>query len=83
MGCEAIVFYQCLADLLATYWEQEYSQTISWLRCRLSFALLQCSIMCIRRSRSLFCFLFLQADSTITSQLFWQWSQKFNDDCDF
>ena len=52
MGWEATVFYRCLADLLATYWGQEYSQTINWLKCRLSFALLRCAIMCIRGSRS-------------------------------
>ena len=40
MGREATVFYRCLADLLATHWGQEYSQTINWLRYRLSFALL-------------------------------------------
>ena len=51
MGCEATVFYRHLADLLATHWGQEYSQTINWLRCRLSFALLRCAIMCIRGSR--------------------------------
>ena len=33
-------------------WGQEYSQTIKWLRCCLSFALLHCAILCIRRSRS-------------------------------
>ena len=42
----------CLADLLATHWGQEYSQIINWLRCRLSFALFRCAIMCIRGSRS-------------------------------
>ena len=52
MGCEATVFYRRLVDLLATCWGQEYSQTINWLRCRLSFALLRCAIMCIHRSRS-------------------------------
>ena len=52
MGHEATVFYRCLADLLATHWRQEYSQTINWLRCCLSFALLRCAIMCIRGSRS-------------------------------
>ena len=39
-------------NLLATHWGQQYSQTINWLRCRLSFALLRCAIMCIRGSRS-------------------------------
>ena len=52
MGREATVFYRRLADLLATHWGQQYSQTINWLRCRLSFALLRCAIMCIRGSRS-------------------------------
>ena len=42
MGREATVFYRHLADLLATHWGQQYSQTINWLRCRLSFALLRC-----------------------------------------
>ena len=39
MGREATVFYRRLADLLATHWGQDYSSTINWLRCRLSFAL--------------------------------------------
>ena len=51
IGCKATVFYRCLADLLATHWGQEYSQTINWLRCHLSFALLRCAIMCIHGSR--------------------------------
>ena len=46
------VFYRRLADLLATHWGQQHSQTINSLRCRLSFALLRCAIMCIRGSRS-------------------------------
>ena len=49
MGCEATVFYRCLADLLATHWGQENSQTIA-VACP-AFALLRCAIMCIRRSR--------------------------------
>ena len=53
MGREAIVFYRRFSDLLATHWGQEYSQTINWLRCHLSFALLRCAIMCIRGSRSM------------------------------
>ena len=52
MGREATVFYRRLADMLAAHWGQDYSQTISWLRCCLSFALLQCAIMCVRGSRS-------------------------------
>ena len=52
MGHEATVFYRHLADLLATHWGQEYCQTINWLRCRLSFALLRCAILCICGRRS-------------------------------
>ena len=51
MGCETTVFYRCLANLLASQWGQEYSQTINWLRCHLFFALLRCVVMCIRGSR--------------------------------
>ena len=47
MGWEATVFYRCLADLLATHWGQDYSSTINWLRCRLSFALLRSAVLCI------------------------------------
>ena len=52
MGCEATVFCRRLADLHATHWGQDYSQTISWLRYCLSFTLLWCAIMCIRGSGS-------------------------------
>ena len=52
MGREAEIFYKCLADMLATKRQQHYSSTIYWLRCRLSFASLRSSIMCIRGSRS-------------------------------
>ena len=52
MGCETTVFYRRLADVLATNWEQEYSQTINWLRSCLSFALLCCAILYICGSRS-------------------------------
>ena len=52
MGYKVTVFYRHLADLLVTHWGQQYSQTINWLRSRLSFALLHCAILCIRRSRS-------------------------------
>ena len=52
MGREATVFYYRLADLLATHWGQDYSSTINWLRCRLSFALLRSAVLFIRGSRS-------------------------------
>ena len=42
-----------LGSKIAEKKDAPYSQTIGWLRCRLSFALLRASILCIRGSRSL------------------------------
>ena len=53
MGCDATVFYKRLASMLALKREQPYS-TVSWLRCRLSFALLRSAVICVRGSRSSF-----------------------------
>ena len=46
MANEATVFYKRLASCLATKWDQSYSSTLSWLRCRLTFSLLyqRCSL---------------------------------------
>ena len=52
MARGATNFYKNLASKLAMKWNQSYSTTISWLRCRLTFSLLQSSIQCIRGSRS-------------------------------
>ena len=52
MGPTAKVVYKKLAAMIASKHSQPYSQTINWLRCRLSFSLLQSSIMCLRGSRS-------------------------------
>ena len=52
MGKEASQFYKRLASLLSTRWEQPYSVTLGWLRCCLSFSLLQSSILSIRGFRS-------------------------------
>lgn len=49
---EATNFYKRLASLLADKWDQPYSQTMNWLRCRISFALLRSAIQCIRGARS-------------------------------
>ena len=48
MGREATTFYKRLADLIS----QKCQMVMGWLRCRLSFASLRTSIMCIRGSRS-------------------------------
>ena len=52
-GPAASVFLKHLGNKIAEKKEAPYSQTIGWLRCRLSFALLRASILCIRGSRSL------------------------------
>ena len=52
MGPTAKVVYKKLASMIASKHNQSYSQTVNWLRCRLSFSLLRSSIMCIRGSRS-------------------------------
>ena len=52
MGREASTFYKRLADLLSQRRQQTYSTVMGWLRCRISFASLRASIMCIRGSRS-------------------------------
>ena len=51
MGKEATTFYKRLADMIAQKRQHPYS-VMGWLRCRLSFASLRSSIMCIRGSRS-------------------------------
>ena len=51
MGHAASVAYKRLAGLLAEKAGLPYACVMSWLRCRLSFALLRSSIMCLRGSR--------------------------------
>ena len=52
MAIEATSFYKRLASRLAEKWDQPYSSTMAWLRCRLSFSLLRSAIMCLRGARS-------------------------------
>ncbi len=47
----ATVTYKRLAMLLSEKWAMQYSAVMGWLRCRISFALLRASIMCLRGSR--------------------------------
>lgn len=51
MGPAATVTYKRLASLLATKRKEAYSQTMMWVRARLSFALLRSAIMSLRGSR--------------------------------
>lgn len=52
IGNEANAFYKRLASKLSSKWDDPYSSTLAWLRCRLSFSLLRSSIRCIRGARS-------------------------------
>ena len=52
MRMEATIFYKRLASFLATKWDQPYSTTVAWLRCRITFSLLRSAIQCIRGARS-------------------------------
>ena len=52
-GPAATTFLKRLADKVAEKRNSSYSQTVGWLRCRLSFALLRASLLCLRGSRQL------------------------------
>ena len=44
MAPQATTFYKRLAACLADKWDQPYSSTMAWLRCRLSYSLLRSAI---------------------------------------
>ena len=52
MGRAATTFYRRLASMISEKKNTEYSQTVNWIRCKLSFALLRASIRSIRGARS-------------------------------
>ena len=52
LAAEATTFYRRLAARLADKWEQPYSKTMAWWRCRLTFSLLRSVTQCIRGARS-------------------------------
>ena len=52
LGKSASTFYSHLASVLGTKKETPYSITMNLLHCRLNFALLRSSILCIRGTRS-------------------------------
>ncbi len=51
-GNAASVCYKRLASMLAEKWDQPYSKTLNWMRCKLSFALIRSAIQSIRGARS-------------------------------
>ena len=52
MSMKTTRFYKCFASCVAMKWDQTYSQTLSWLRSRITFSLLYSAIQCIRGSHS-------------------------------
>ena len=52
LGKEADFFLRRLADLLSAKWERPYSMVTGWVRSRLSFAVLQATMLCVWGSRS-------------------------------
>ena len=53
MGEECERFHRRLAELLASKKGEDYSATISWIRCKVSFAVLRTALLCLRGSRTL------------------------------
>ena len=51
MGRSATSLFKRITDLLAEKTKDAYSVTMSWLRCRVSFALLRACIACLRGAR--------------------------------
>ena len=51
MGRECQAFYNHIALLLTFKWDMHQSKITSWVRARLSFALIRSTNMCIRGSR--------------------------------
>ena len=52
MGDVAAQVYKRLVSLLSKKNDLSYGETMGWIRCRLSFALVRSAIMCIRGARS-------------------------------
>ena len=52
MGRAATTLFKRLASVISEKKNTEYTQTMNWIRCKLSFALLRASIMSIRGARS-------------------------------
>ncbi|NRB82027.1 MAG: hypothetical protein HRU38_25815 [Saccharospirillaceae bacterium] len=53
MGKECSLFHKTLAQKMSLKTGERYDNIAAWVRCKLSFLLLKCSIMCIRGTRIL------------------------------
>ena len=53
MGNECLRYHSRLAELIAIKKGEQYAKTMSWIRSRISFALLRSALVCLRGSRTL------------------------------
>eukprot|EP00923_Selenidium_pygospionis_P029694 GHVN01052882.1.p2 GENE.GHVN01052882.1~~GHVN01052882.1.p2 ORF type:complete len:148 (-),score=27.66 GHVN01052882.1:249-692(-) len=51
LGSEAKAFMQAIGRQLSKKWAMNYSQTMHWVRTRLSFAIIRATHVCLRGSR--------------------------------
>jgi len=51
LGAEDNFFLHRLADRLSSKWEKPYSGVMGWVHAKLSFAILQATIICVHGSR--------------------------------
>ena len=52
LGPEASRFIKHLSERLSYKWERNYSTVMSWVRTRITFAIIRASVLCLRGSRT-------------------------------
>ena len=52
MADECLRYHSRLAELLSTKKQESYATTISWVRAKVSFAILRSALLCLRGSRT-------------------------------
>jgi len=52
MGPTANVVYKRIVSMIAQKYDKTYSETLKWIRFKLSYPLLHSAIMCLRGARS-------------------------------
>ena len=53
MADECKRFHSCLSEFITLKQGEEYSTTISWIRTKVSFAILRSALLCLRGARAL------------------------------
>ena len=66
MGPSASIFYKRLASRLAAKRNATYSSVLSWIRCKISFALIHSAVLCLRGTRTRPSNLFLDFDLALS-----------------